>query len=363
VVFYASMSELPPAASHDHSLTRRDYMTTEGCVLVADVNQRLMRDLIDTAPAKSNDWIEARPADTATYNPAGISLYAATESICLPFKKQEGRQVAKNYGVSDSGLDTASRFFEVAAGFGDLDFSWRFAPAIANAVAWTFLDKGIITADQHHGLTLTDWANVIGTGWFAQLAESLAYTHNGVYRSFGSRASHYNQSSFQTALRETTTLDAKDDLFDVSEQVEPNDGYIYHTATISEAVCQALRRALHRNAPKQMRRNASPGCPGARHTISLYPHMIETDPHVASLIGSGIMQVVPERSNERRVMVRQEYSAIEIALATLAFKLQHYENLYGTPKVEGITTNGVYLTHAQLPPTEAIRYPQPQQKN
>lgn len=338
-------------------MSLREYTVGPAFIIATDVsNEGISNTISDITPLEKAPLPEGKPRWLNEYeispenfsrNPSGVGLYIASKPLFERLGKIKPPALYAEYGVNKDDLALVRQFSQ---GFviADLGFTWHFAPGVANTVVETFEKEGYISPEERQGLTLTDWSNVIGSAWFGKLMHSLAFTANGLYREYGTRAEHYYESeAFRTDFIKTLNLNSEDPLFEVSKQIEPKEGRTYLTASPSPQFQKALSA--------RMRAANSSGCPVARYATSLPPGVVETNPHVQRLLKNGTMYTVPERSNDEKILLRQDHSAIDHALITLADQLQAYDGTYGTPAIRPGLLQGTTLTHRYREATNVLR--------
>jgi hypothetical protein len=349
------------------SFTRRDYMTTEGQALITDISNLVFDDLNRQVPFRLPGTLRT-PRSSMRFgvvfnakdqHPSAAALYAVSTQLINPLhslaKGGNLERFQRDYGVTPA--DHESNRFSFGGGLLDMDFTWHAAPALASSVVNEFVAAGKLTSEQHAAMTLHDWANIIGTGWFSKLTHSLAFTSNGTYRRFGECEKDYDRGGFQRSLGEISINAAKP--FVIGEAYEADEGKRYVTATVSGDLKRTLRERINPpNQDKKEREYNSPGCPAARYSTMFFRHMIDTDPHVRNLLARGEMTIDDSRSTEQKVKATQEYTSIDRALMVLAVKLDQYEDMYGMPQVTrvGTKTDRVRVAHISAEPVDALRY-------
>ncbi|HSX00266.1 MAG TPA: hypothetical protein VLH38_04485 [Patescibacteria group bacterium] len=162
--------------------TRNEYGRDEGLVLVIDVADRFMGDMrawdIPQITAEQN-------VEVAQMNPSAGSLHLLTHRI-----QSHAEAIAKSpdfnsiYGVSPEDIGPNNRF-KYDGGFADQDFVFYFAGAMANNVVALFEKQSYITTEQRANMTLGDWADLIGSGWFGDLMHDMALAQINTYGTFG----------------------------------------------------------------------------------------------------------------------------------------------------------------------------------
>jgi hypothetical protein len=328
-------------AKYDHhSQTRPDWQTHEGYTLVSDVTFQIMDDLDDLKPARieSASMSLTNAVKDKKIRGSTASLYITTAAMTEAIPSANSIRTG-NYGVTKEDLTRANRHDTFESGLGDINFSWHFTPALASAVVEQMVDEERLEDDEVEEWKLRDWADVIGTGWFSKLTHSMAYARNGTYGAFGRYPHQYAKGALADLFKANHVIaENTEQLFDIKNATEPETGETYITAMPTKAVRKGLRNGLHQ-------RGNSAGCPAARFGSMIYDHMPDSDPHTKNLISSGHAVLVPERSTETEIMLRQEWSPIDVSLLTLAKKIGQYEELYGTPRVEATVDDYYRFTH------------------
>lgn len=254
-----------------------------------------------------------------------------------------------NYGITEADTNLARRHGLSAGGLGDVTFPWHFAAGVASSVVDVFADNGNIPVNEAKNMTLTDWAGIIGTGWFSDICHSLAFARNGLYNSFGSNFLDYQHNGFTKHLSgEIKDFPTNLSLFEVAARQEPEDGYTYLAAAAAPDLLKITRATMDRSR--------SAGCPVARHATALFPAMLTDDPHTKNLIDTKRLHIKEDTGQSDKVIATQDYSAIDYSLMVLAAKLEHYDVLYGTPRVlRRHDTRSLYTLHESRP-SSAIAY-------
>ncbi len=251
-------------------------------------------------------------------------------------------------GEADFAAIAGKSIFE--RGFADTDFPWHFSAGLASAIVEDFVENGKITADQADNLTLGDWANIIGSGWFSELAHSMAFTANGTWNSYGKYKPSYSKNALKQELDARFALkksQGKTKLFDIHE--EPHEGFIYLTASLDLDVRAKLRATMHSSVNQK-----STGCPVARRTTRIPVEMAENDSHVKSLIDLGVMSV--KRVTGDEALLEQEFTAIDRTLIFFAEQLDRYESFHGNPIItQSQALHKRNVIHEFRPPTHALR--------
>lgn len=348
-------------------------MNGEGFALTTDVNNRLLEDIHALVPEKLPEHPfglgtlsmghdgERQPTDSAV----AVALVVSSLSRPLREANDGGFIFEQTYGITRRDKEQADAFFELGRGLTTLDFTWHAAPALAVAAVHSFEDAGLITREQQQNMTLHDWANIIGTGWFSRLSHSMAYAKNATYRTLGMKGEDLQPKGLTHCLKEAIdAVDENMEPFVIQEEYEPIEALWYTTASLTESLKKALRKSLHPDGlTKDNLKDMSPGCPGARFVTMLPADTVRNNKHIQSLIKRGDLAVDEARSTAEKIRLTQEYSAIDNALILLAAKLDQYQNLYGMPQLDRLTFNGG-VTHAHnVPDVDALRRKTPLLQN
>jgi hypothetical protein len=204
-------------------------------------------------------------------------------------------------------------------GFGDMEFTWHFAAAIANHVVAEGEQQGDITAEERADMTLSDWATIIEAPWFSAVIQDLALTKNGNYGSLGRFPSDYNYETVNK-LPPFNQVD-KPIVVEVSR-----DSQTQHPQISSAQLDGKLRDHLR----AVMKEDESSGCPVARHHGVLSTDRITNDPHAQSLIAMGHLKTTDIGNN--KTSFEQEQTPIDAGLQVLAGHLRDYDTRFGTPR-------------------------------
>jgi hypothetical protein len=342
-----------------HPESRQDYHRTAGFALYNDVNDHMLHDIAglpDRGPISQATASYHIPPYSGPHidNPAGASLYLATQHIVTPVEtmvKDPG--FYSRYGVSGRDRRAIEEFDTHAIikhGFDVLHFPWLIGAAVANACVDEFVEQNVITRSQKNAMNLHDWANVIGSGWFARLSHSMALGKNDTYRGFSMSVNHYAAGSLKEHFRQDGVIGPEDEVFSYEPQAEPEEGMVYATVKPSKAVIAGLRRQMRNAGPGD-----SGGCPVARNVVWLPTAALKADPHVKNLLKSGGLEIRQYNPEGTHVQVAQDMSAIEKTLALMAMQLDNYADLHGTPEVSPFGDGE--LTHRRTPAIDALRWP------
>ncbi len=337
------MSEVLPS-----ELTRIDYLRTFGFALVTDVNKHVMDDVAGMTPALLENIPFGNISKYTTESQlrkrkSNVGLMLATTALSTLIPGYYRIIDNESYGITQEDTNGASYHGVFNSGFGDQDFPWHFSAGVASNVVDRLVYGKHLPPDVARNMSLTDWANIINTGWFSGLVHSLAFASNGFYGVFGKYLDSYRHNGLIKHVSARTSVSNEIKLLEAGREVEPLDGYSYLTVSASKPLLAAIR--------KTMNRDRSIGCPVARHATRLFPGMITEDPHTRNLIALERLTVKGDESADDMVRVTQEYSAIDNSLLVLAKKLKEYDALYGTPRVRHITDRTFELLHEHRPPS------------
>ncbi len=332
------------------------FMRGEGCMLYTDVNAQMLgvigSQAIKPLKGRHTNYDIGGPAKLSQ---SGAVLYEVTRLIMsgVPMPGDTGKfNFYKELSVSKEDRDSVGdKAFSL--GFGDVNFPWHFSAGLASSVIHDFVGKGKITSDQADKLTLYDWANVIGSGWFSELVHSMAFTANGSWGDFGRHGFQYAEGALATHMVGRVALApaiaSVDDLelFDVHE--EPFDGFTYLTASLRPDIRMMLRKSMRDDERK------STGCPVARKAVRMPVAEVATNSHIQNLIQLGIVTV--RQAPGDKVIIEQEYTAIDRTLAFFADQLDNYADQHGQPvmHVRTVPLEHIKVTHEVKPPTNALR--------
>lgn len=341
-----------------------EYQTTEGFALVTDVVDQYLEDLrsekvpkLPTLCGLEVQEGDSPPGDVPVFSskpiePSATALYAVCRSLSQPLREtsrfDKRRQHFKSrYGVDAQEDELARRYFKYREGFDDLDFTWNFAPAVAKTMVDRFVEVGRMTSGQREAMTLHDWANIIGSGWFSGAIHSMAFTNFGVYGNFGIKEAHFAKGSLLQRLGESVLLkDLEIDLFSVQTAYETaaaaiygiSEDRVYLTAEPTPEFVHVLRNVQH-DPPEKFTNiiyemtPESPGCPVARYATRVDDELVQTDRHIRSMLERGRIAITPS-CREGRSRLIQNYTVIDIALEVLAGKLDIYQREYGMPRLQ-----------------------------
>ena len=332
------------------NLNRKDYLRTYGFTLVTDVNKMMMDDVAAQQPAQlslSPNSTMPRGASESQLQKrrSRISLMMATFAVMKIIPERGDTVDNPDYNISESETDLASAQNVFQSGLGDQTFPWHFSAALASQAVDRLVYSGELPELAARNMTLTDWANIIGTGWFSNLAHSLAFARNGFYNIFGKDHTSYQHNALIKHISSWTHgLRPNIYLLEVDKQFEPLDGKDYLTVAASPALLKAVRAT--------MQKDRSIGCPAARHATRLFPSMLTEDPHTKHLLETQRLYVKSEgeEAPDGKIGVVQEYSAIDQSLIVFAKKLDEYDTLYGTPALRRNKQGLLQVLHEHRPP-------------
>lgn len=352
--------------------SREAYMKGEGFILFTDVGEQLL------------DYLSRQPVEQLTqqskYNYMGHAgrqsgLHAANMGLLGvintfmdqipnrghdqdPIDSQLKERPYSNkrcefYGINDVERRRAAKHtYDV--GLDDLDLPWHFSAALANATVNSFVSGGWIKQEEAAALTIGDWADVIGSGWFASLTHSFALTGFGVVKSYGKETKHFNPQSLGLLLNAASEKygvypEEEAPILVVSEKEEPNEGQVYLTASVHPEYKKVLRimRQYSAHLNYRVEDNKSIGCPVARKSAMLPWDYANSMPRAQKLQELGCLSIGESVNEKGEVLATQEYTEIDRTLGFIADQLRAYDGTYGTPQLDGDRR----LTHAYLPPT------------
>jgi hypothetical protein len=347
------MTELP------HSTTRPDWLANESFVLGTNVYGQILEATAQIEPPRITDTSLAQDFDRensaknqltnypeiAEENPAGVSLWLAATNMGVNRAttvngKYVGGQSTREANWTGVQPPT-KREPEI-----DLHFPIYFAAGMANAVAEFFVEQGVMTEEQRQQMSLTDWANIIGTGWFAKIIQDETLTAFATHGTYGKDVVDYREGGWRERLASTNGVGRVATLFTMDKRTEPHEnGREYTTARLSKPVVQGFRSRMG---------DDDAGCPVARTSTKIFEHMLTSDPHAMALVESGRLEV-GDSDGKGMVRVRQDMTIIDDTLIVLADWLERYDNKYGTPMV---MPDGS-VVHEKRPPVDALRGPMP----
>lgn len=343
-----------------HTELTRDYKQHEGAAVFTYINNRLITH-VDRMPLKKIRNANYRPRgdrpNPREYEPTegAMALHAVAMTLNKPYYRLRSEQeTIRDISNLDPGTLMRMRHHtSIDSGLADTDFVGHFAPAVAAGIVDLFTRSDVLSSKQHESFTLTDYANVIGTGWFSAIMHDLARTSNGAYGGHGRESYSYTYNALTQLFERTLRLKASDTAFTVKETLEPEDGYIYHAAQTTAALRLALRQRLRKNSVASTR-----GCPVARHNVTLDTALIESSPPLQHFLES---DEIVASGKELRSTDRQHYilphSAIDLSLIQLADRLIRYDDRFGTPRPTlSWTTSLLKWRHRYMAPQDALRY-------
>lgn len=309
-----------------------EYKLHEGAAVFTYINNSILEYVAQQSITALGKW-ESVPNDHSMQDitPSALALYAVGKHLNRPFRAVNANLTAvkEHCALDDQTLRGMRNNTSDTCGLADLDFTGHFAPGVAANIVSFFVQEGIITSEQQRVFTLTDYANLINTGWFSTIMHTFARTSNGVFGRFGNDAYHYKQDALRRHLDDHLSRKhmPKTSLFTYAEKTDPDDGYAYHTANITPAVVQLLRKQLRRGVIRTL------GCPVARHNVTLDDQLVEESIPAQQLLES--QALVPSgkelRDGSDRTHYELPYSTIDNALILLGQRLIAYDNIYGTP--------------------------------
>jgi hypothetical protein len=190
-----------------------------------------------------------------------------------------------------------------------------------------------------------DWSDTIGEDWFRGIAHDLALTKGGIYANYGKGLQWYTSPGGFGGLMVINDLvkDDQEPLFTFeSHYVEKTD-----TTRLTASVAPSFRKELR----KQMKEAESPGCPVARHHVSLDEGLTQGNAHLQRQVDDGML--VRGEAKNGRVSFTQERTPIDRGLELLAGYLNAYDTQFGTPQW---TNKERTLEHRQRPRTNVLQH-------
>ncbi len=324
--------------------SRRDYMRDAGFALVNDVFHQFFDDAYHTIEVKQRSSTVVIQEDL-NYSAGGLMVVA--EHLIVGLKGLDAPDDSSaGYGITEDDLSRDQNKFSFFGGFRNIDFTWHFAPAVANAVMQTFMSAGYISEEQYDNMTFGDWADIIGSAWFGDLMHDMALTSNGVYRGFGVLREHYLKDSLRSYLdyEPGDGMPAGDAaLFEIRSVYDEEPDRTYITANTTDDFRTYLRQ--------KMQSNNSPGCPAARKAGALSLGVVNHYKHARNLIARGDIIVLDTNLDRGSARFVQDYTPIDRALDAFAGLLDRYDEQYGTPYWHA---ESLQLVHESRPKTNVL---------
>jgi hypothetical protein len=321
---------------------RRDYMRDRGFALVDDVGHRFMEDAARSMPVTEITPQIVGGRSFYLDNPSAGALRLVSAVFAGSIRQMNVDMRRENfaaYDVTTRDTDQSTNQFVFTGGLEDLDFTWHFAPAVANSVVQEFHKQGYISKTQYDAMTLGDWADMIGSKWFGELMHDMALARNGAYSTFGTTSLDYSEGEIGRFFSAPDI----DNVFAVSSAYEDKTDQTFLTAELSKEARRHLR--------KGMQERKSPGCPVARHAGTLSLDLIDGDPHAKNLIARGDIVILSRDEEAGKARFVQEYTPINRALDGLALLLDEYDTKFGTPYFQ-LTNPDIH--HDQRPATNIL---------
>jgi len=320
----------------------RDYRRFDGFTLTADVAHQFIDDVHELEIPQIGSQLDIKAEGL---KPSSGSLYLITSQVNSRVEdliKEPG--FADKYGITPDDLGPKNHF-KYENGFADQNFVFNFAGGMAHSVVARFEQKGYITQEQRASMTLGDWADVIGSGWFAELVHDLAFTKLGMYGFFGRSPRDYTDDrGIEGQLNEQHRLGVKD-VLDIGSKYDEVVDRTYLTAGAKADFRYMLR--------KLMKEARSLGCPVARHAGSLSLEFLEADLHARRLVDEGNLTITSVHQQVGKARFKQEYTPIDKGLIVLADLLDSYDASFGTPYVR-MRKQDTKLVHERRRKTEAL---------
>jgi len=280
--------------------------------------------LLDLASCKlsfgklRDDYLEGGPEvieSMARRSPGVIALWAAAKDMREAIDVQIGRNpeaYLARYNINARDFrrlqgTTSFVFFGDPDRLGDLALPFCWAAGVANTVVEEYPD--LIAPRALAEITLSDWARIIGSSWFADLMTSLAFTGPGFIREFGATLDHYIPGAFRTyfdPLIRSMTGDS------TPFQRKTVDGTASEV-TLAQSFTHALRAETRPN-----RR-----CPAAVSSFTVPEQTV----HLYSLRATGFLDSTARHDDH----FRAEQNMITKLLGVFADRLTTYDQQYGTP--------------------------------
>lgn len=183
------------------SLERKDYMRNRGFVLMTDVSHRIMSDAgqipITRLGAEENFTFSSAFRPNASGGALALIADQAVEQFRL---MRNAPGFNRRYHITPEDRNPNVNKFTFRDGFGELDFTWQYAPVVANAVVQTFVEEGYMTQQQYDDMTFNDWAIMMRSRWFKDILHDEAITDNKVYDQFNSFPDEFNTGIYADKL-------------------------------------------------------------------------------------------------------------------------------------------------------------------
>lgn len=329
-------SNLKKRRPESHRMT---FMKTRGFALYTDTNNRMLEHMMSTplsSPAEDvavfEQWAienhftttQSFSEFTTTLTSAG-TLFYMSQILTKKFSAYIGQENTFGFTLEDERLVDGQAQF--GNGFGDLDFTAHFAPVVANDMIAFLVDEGVITAEQRNSLTLTDWADMIGSSWFSHAMHLYALTRNGMYASLGKAPEQYvNQEVVKKRASNLANIPKGTPSYTYKLETDNENGTVSISVAPHPGIIKALRDAMHAQGD-------TVGCPVARKATRLPVDILENDPHAKRLIDTGQLTILDGRQTDGFVRVAQTDTAIDHTLQYIANQLRSYDGQHGTPYV------------------------------
>ncbi len=367
--YHVSPPTLNPTTRPDGH-ERGRYMTEQGWTRSSDIGHRVVEEVMKIIPMAqmTADSPHVSPfIDSPEVPPQGwgFAAYIRTMSRAISDETRGEMGPSEKMLAMQGSPNPEYYHFTFDGGLADLEFTWSFAGFAANALAVQFVNDGHITREQLETVTFSDWADMIGSEWFASLMHDCALTTNGVYLSIGEYSYDYldPDTASRTLLNNAMTKYIPNlgevppeypltpdsnipSMFKTSiervESVGEEQASEYLVGRLSPYFREILRRAMHHDSL------SSVGCPVARKHSTLTQEQVAEDQHLASLVDAGYM--VSTGESQRGIRFNQERTPIDTALSVLAERLATYDRLYGTPRID----HG--LQHDKQPPSFVFKH-------
>ena len=241
-------------------------------------------------------------------------------------------------------------------GTGDQEFTWQFGTYIATQVVYRFEQDKLLSQADLSRMTLSDWADIIGSEWFGDLLHDMAIAAPAAYRDIGVHPLDYTPNTIDMASRHNRSGELwdglPDKLFETTITTTPFaeselDGLSVTspTATLTPIFRQTLRKSVryhgYNDSGKVLisQRMTSAGCPVARSGFEIDPSHQEDYEELAT---RGLASLIEQRG---KLFARQAFSPIDRYLELLAAILVDIDRTHGTPLLQSDNS----LAYTRLP--------------
>lgn len=341
----------------EHGL-RASYLAEDGFVLFTDANNRLMDFMRDLRPPEpvTVPYASVGPEDEILpYRPPGNVaaaglFYSARRlqgQLLEVVRGSEGSGTCeaffRQFDISNSEQRTADRYCH-DRGFDDPDFTWYFAPLIANVVVKQTVAEGFMATSAYEQMTLSDWASIMRSPWFSSLMQQMAIAKFGAYGTMGKQWYTWGNDFVDDVASHAIHQGYPP----ISDQkpfcIAPEQPSAPAKALLTPTFKRQLRAGMDRGQMSVLNiSGVTRGCPIARYAGTL-PDRVTENPHMRRLVERGELTMNPSKQLGR-IAFRQERTAIDVALDVLADRLVLYEETYGTPYVSYDEQAQVHVEH------------------